>query len=632
MSLKTLTSRDPANRSSHRLYGWPGPVNLSIYGALAAFVVGSALALEIATVALSVAWGPPGASPLLDVRISRPALLGMALLVAPLTLRVRQRGAALAALAVLMALCAAPLYNPLQFVSALVRVIRARDASHAVALGASLVLGAGLVGLLAHATLGLFRFRATAVRGSTKWGKAQALRSARTGLLLGRLGGAMLRYDGDGHLLTVAATRSGKGVGTILPNLLHYRGSLVVTDPKGENYFVTARYRRDRLGHEAVALDPFGLTDEAHAPWSFNPLELIDLKGEDFVETAMMMADMMASRSGKMADLHWNIEAKALLYTLILHASGRKDPGRRNLIEVRRLLTQAPKELGASIKEMQDSPLEQVQEGAGRILQKADRERSAVFSTAQSYTHFLSSPRMRRTLMESNFKLDRLLAGDLSLYLILPREHLGAFAPWLRLMISCCYYTCTHNLLQRRRSKRRVLFLLDEFANLGYMANMKEAVSLGGGYGLTLWLILQDLAQLRREYRDEWESFVANSDVIQTFAIQDPFTIDKVARMLGETTIWQRRMRKGSRIEGGRFIRDYDEQSRALLRPDELRRLHPGRQLILVRPYQPVVADKIVYYKDPFFQGRFDPNPYVTGDPSCADRSETPTPLSAPRL
>ena len=260
---------------------------------------------------------------------------------------------------------------------------------------------------------------------------------------------------------------------------------------------------------------------------------------------------------------------------------------------------------------MMESPVEQIREGAGRILQKADRERSGVFSTAQSHTHLLSSPRMHRVLTETNVRLERLPMGTLSMYLVLPREYLNAFAPWLRLMIACCYHACTHNVLGRQRGER-VLFLLDEFANLGYMENIKEAVSLGAGYGISLWLILQDLAQLRREYRDEWESFVANSDVIQAFAIQDPFTSEKVAKMLGETTVWQRRMRKASRREGGRYVKDYDEQSRALLRSDELRRLHPERQLLLSRPYQPVLADKIVYYKDPFFAGRFDPNPYIT--------------------
>ena len=105
---------------------------------------------------------------------------------------------------------------------------------------------------------------------------------------------------------------------------------------------------------------------------------------------------------------------------------------------------------------------------------------------------------------------------------------------------------------------------------------------------------------------------MANSDIIQVFAIQDTYTCEKVAKLLGEKTVWHRRVRKGARREGGRLVKEFGEESRPLLRPEELRRLHPERQIILARPCQPVVANKLVYYSDRFFSGRFDPNPYVT--------------------
>ena len=583
---------------ARRLYGWPAPTGAGTYAVLAVFVAGSGLALQLSTTALVLVWGPPAGQPLLPAAWTQPLFLALASGSALLLLAPGRRALGASACAVCLGLAAAPLYNPLFFVVAL---------AHAGGLGiplAILVPGAGLAAVLAHSLFGLLGLEASDVRGSTRWGSGRALRGTDSGLLLGRLGGALLRYDGDGHLMTIAATRSGKGVGSILPNLLSYEGSIVVTDPKGENYLVTARYRRERLGQEIVALDPFGIAEKAQ-PASFNPMDLLDMGGDGFVETAMMMADMMVPGS----DSFWNLEAKALLHTFILHAA--KTQERRHLIEMRRLLALPPKDLEAALAVMLTSDLEQVREGAGRILQKADRERSSVFSTAQSRTHFLSSPRMRRVLEQSSFQMDGLVSGGMTVYLILPREHLTTFAPWLRLMISCCYYACTHGATRRTRSGKRVLFLLDEFANLGYMSNIREAVSLGGGYGLTLWLILQDLAQLRREYQSDWESFVANCDVIQAFAIQDPFTSDRIARMLGETSVWQRRVRRASRREGGRLVPDYDEEGRPLLRPEELRRLHPARQLLLVRPYQPVVADKLVYYLDALLTGRFDDNPYV---------------------
>ena len=596
-------------RTGSTLYGADAPLNVGSYGVLGTFLCGSGVALVLAVALLSLLWGPPAGSPLVSPAISRPWSGVGLVLISGLLAKRRWRLCAGAAMAVLLVFAFAPLYSPFLFMRALMHALRAGSAAEMTAVVSSLVLGAALVGLLAHQLMHAVRLRTSAVRGSTRWGTAAALKAAPGGFLLGRVGAKMLRYDGDGHLLTIAATRSGKGVGAIIPNLLNHPGSVVVTDPKGENFYVSGRYRRDTLGQEVVAMDPFGIARAV--PQGFNPMDLIDFERDDFVETAMIMAEMIITRRGSAEASHWFLEGKALLFSLILHVADSADSSRRNLIEVRRLLTLTPAGMKPVLNAMLMSEVGQVREGAGRIMQKSDRERSGVFSTAQSYTHFLSSPRMHRVLTQTDFALEDLLQDNLSLFLILPREHLMAFAPWLRLMIACSYYMCTHDVLQRQRPQERVLFLLDEFANLGYMSNIKEAVSLGGGYGVTMWLILQDMAQLRREYRDEWESFVANSDVLQLFAIQDPFTTEKVAQMLGQTTVWQRRTRKASRREGSHLLRDYDEVSRPLLRPEELRRLHPDRQLLLVRPYQPVVADKVRYYRDAFFAGRFDSNPYV---------------------
>lgn len=602
------------------LYGSRAPVNLSIYGYILVFVICVALAFTLATCVLVLFWGDPPGDSFLDLRPMRLvfgalvlvllAAIGFSHLSAML---VRLRGLFVASVLMLTLFATVPIYSPHYFILALRHALATDSVVELSMALVSFIAGAGLTVAGAHAILEGLRFKGTSTHGSTAWGDGAALKEAKKGLLLGWHEDQLLRYDGDGHLLTVAATRSGKGVGAIIPNLLTYPGSVVVTDPKGENCYVTARHRREKLKQTVVALDPFGLTAPISLEFaSFNPLDLIDLKGPDYVETAMMIAEMLVVQRGMTIEPHWDREGKALLFAFILYVASLPDRSRRHLIEVRRLLTQSPKELEKMLAQMEKSEIEQVREGAGRIQQKADRERSGVFSTAQSHTHFLSSPRMEKVLTSTNFDLKGLLGGKLTLYLVLPREHLTTFAGWLRLMVSCCYYTCTHNALQRQRTDRRVLFLLDEFANLGYMANLKEAVSLGGGYGLTLWLVLQDLAQLRREYKDEWESFVANSDVIQAFAIQDPFTSDRISKMLGEKTVWLWRVRAQGRREGGRYLRDFEERSRPLIRADELRRLNPQRQILLVRPYQPIAADKIFYYRDSIFRQMHDSNPYIT--------------------
>ncbi|MCY4233582.1 MAG: type IV secretory system conjugative DNA transfer family protein [Bacteroidetes bacterium] len=609
MSLETWLSRDLIpSRMKERLYGWEAPQSLGVRSVITILVVFPVISLQVALAILTFIWGPPVADPLIPLSLSRTLLWSMIMAIAPWLLRPSARSLLIPLILSLFVISLSPLYSIHHVFLAMSRSLHHPELI-LIEIGA-LSMGGLMAALLTKAMIRHTSSQLSLAKGSTSWGTAKALRKPTRGLLLGKMDQEYLRYDGDGHLITIAATRSGKGVGTVMPNLLNYEGGMLVTDPKGENYAVTAQWRRDHLGQNIVALDPFGLM-EAHAAL-LNPMDFINLNGDDYVETAMMLADMMIGRGHQVEESHWRMEAKGLLFSLVLHvAECDLFQDDRNLMTVRSLLTQDREELDETLKNMKESRLEQVIEGANRINQKSDRERSGVFSTAQSYTHFLTSPRMRKVITGTSCDLEDLRHAKMTVYIILPREYLSAFAPWLRLMISCSYYACTHNAADKPRPHQRVVFLLDEFANLGYMQNIKEAVSLGGGYGLSMWLILQDLAQLKREYQREWESFLANCDVIQTFAVQDPFTSQKITQLLGEKSIWQRRLNKGDGRHFERIRAGYEEGGRPLLKPDELRRLHPDRQLLLVRPYQPVVADKLRYYKDSLTVPRAMPNPFI---------------------
>ena len=133
-----------------------------------------------------------------------------------------------------------------------------------------------------------------------------------TGLLIGRdaKNGRLLRYPGPAHLLTIAPTRTGKGVGTIIPNLLDYPGAVVCIDPKGENARVTAR-QRQAFGPVHI-LDPFGVTGLPSA--ALNPLDRIDIHGLDVADDCMTLADAIVhDNTEATSETHWNEEAKALI-------------------------------------------------------------------------------------------------------------------------------------------------------------------------------------------------------------------------------------------------------------------------------------------------------------------------------
>ena len=483
----------------------------------------------------------------------------------------------------------------------------------------------------------------TGSHGTAAWGDGEAL-TAGTGLLLGRKRKSrgtpsLLRYGGEGHLLTVAPTRSGKGTGSVIPNLLSYAGSVVVIDPKGENYAVTARCRRERLGHRTVALDPFDLLGSfgmAPSGAAFNPMDLISTSGTDLLEGASLLADMLVvstdGRSGG-ENAFWVEEARALLSGLILYvaaketdASGRPTE-RRNLLRVREILTLPREDFRELTETMQRSTLASglVARSAARLLQKEDKERSGVVSTAQSHTHFLDAPRMARVMGRSTFEMRALKEERLSLYLILPAHHLDTYSRWLRLTVGCALNEMVRSPgPPGKQPAGRVLFLLDEFAQLGRMEPVVRAVSLLAGYGAQLWLFLQDLSQLKGTYPDRWQTFLANTDVLQAFGTNDHETARLFSDLTGEATIYvetgseslsRSRGRHASRSEGR--SQSYAERSRKLLLPDEVRRLPQEAQLLFLGRQRPVLARKLNYLRDKAFVEReeplFDPNPMHAG-------------------
>lgn len=465
--------------------------------------------------------------------------------------------------------------------------------------------------LTARAWRGRGRSSPSSSHGSACWGSGEDLLRGQ-GLILGRQGPALLRFEGEGHVLTVAPTRSGKGVSCVIPNLLDHPGSVLVTDPKGENYAVTARWRRE-IGQRVHAFDPFRVVG---GDASYNPLELIDPESPEAVDEARMLADMIVLSEGQGGEqLFWNEEARAVLTGLILHVSANAPPELRTLSHVRTLLTLAPDSFAELLKDMQESTAAAglIARSAARILQKADKERSGVISTAQSHTHFLDSTRMARVMGRSTLNLSILKSEPTSVYLILPSDRLEAYARWLRLMIACTLLAIAR---ARGQPKERVLFLLDEFAHLGKMHPVQRDIGLAGGFGVTFWLIVQDLSQLRSTYGDTWPTFLANADVLQAFGTNDWDTAEYLSKMTGEATIFVRSENQSRGVSRGKQSQrqqsaalSISEKNRRLLLPDEVRRLPRDKELLFVKGGSPLLALRTNYRQDLEFAERSDPNP-----------------------
>lgn len=451
-----------------------------------------------------------------------------------------------------------------------------------------------------------------------------------------------LGWSGDGHVLTVAPTRSGKGVGLVIPNLLHYGGSAIVVDPKGENWAVTHRWRREALGQRTVCLDPFHAALPKGTPTdSINPLDgLVDYargpetyleQNPELLDEVGALADAIVVRPPDERDPHWNDKCRTMIKGLLLAVVYGVGPGgRRHLSAVRAMLTGGLERLQGFWKYMQEcrANADGVLGRAAREIESMGREEfKNVVSFALKQTEFLDSPLVEACLggagteARGSFDLRGLKTGEAAtVYLVLPSHYLAQYARLFRIWITMAMAAMTRT-SGLPRGGRPVLFLLDEMAQLGTMDMMRKAVSLMAGYGMTLWMVWQDLSQLKALYKEDWQSFLANAKIQQYFGINDPETAKTISEMLGEETIRiettsesTATSRENLSLFKGTKTRNTErsnaETARALLMPDEVRRLPRETMLLFAQGMAPVACRRLSYYGDPAFAGRFDGNPY----------------------
>jgi len=457
--------------------------------------------------------------------------------------------------------------------------------------------------------------------GSARFANRKELKKLQRedGLLIGRNPhtGRLLRYDGPAHLITLAPTRAGKGVGTVIPNLLAAERSVLVIDPKGENARIAGEARR-RFGTVHV-LDPFEVSGMPSA--AYNPLDRLAPDSLDLGEDAASLTEaLVMDPPGQVTEAHWNEEAKAILGGLIMFCVCHEDRERRTLATIREYLTLPPEKLRALLELMQDSDAAGglIARAANRFLGKADREAASVLSNAQRHTHFLDSPRIATVLSRSDFHFSDLRHRIASVFLVLPPNRMDAYSRWLRLLVSQALQDIARDAEASvrplsglagaqggtQRLQTPTLFLLDEFAALGRLEAVERAMGLMAGYGLQLWPILQDMSQLKDLYGERAGTFIANAGVQQVFGVNDFETAKWLSQMMGqETAGFQTDSFKPG--DGPSFSNNLT--GRDLLTPDEIMQLRPENQLLRVQGQATAVAQKLRYYADPEFKGLFVP-------------------------
>ncbi len=458
--------------------------------------------------------------------------------------------------------------------------------------------------------------------GTARWGDGARLAGAAEGVELGRRleDGATLRYPSDGHLITLVPTGGGKGVSSVVPTLLHYPGSIIVPDVKPELYAMTARRRRE-MGQKVVCIDAWG---EVGGTDGINPMDFIDPDSPDALDDAEMVADMLVAVGEQSAkDKHWNEEGLALLTGLVLHARTTAPPELQNLPHVRKLLmlprgsAEEPGPFEQMLAEMLDNPAiyNLISQKAAALTQKGEAERSGVVSAAQSHTHFLDSPRVQKVLSRTTFDLGGLKTGRMTVYVVIPARRLSRYNRLFRLVLGSAL-TRISSIPGKPRHK--VLVLLEEFTQLKRLGPVEDAFRLLRGFGVQFWLFIQDLAAFEEVYPKTWRSFLANAGVLQAFNVNDWYTAEELSKRAGETTVFVESENQSRGISRGKLDnvqegagQSTSEKGRRLIFAHEILTLDPEEelQLLFVQGNDPILARRLVYYKDAAFEGQHDANP-----------------------
>ena len=356
-------------------------------------------------------------------------------------------------------------------------------------------------------------------------------------------------YSSDRHVLTVGPNGSGKTRKLLMPNLFRLRDwSCVVIDPKGELAAHTAVFRASQPGHRVIVLDPFEVLQKNY-PRLFarhrellkshrcNPLAALDPQSPLFVDDAKALA-LALIRTDESREPYWPMAAQAMVKGLLMAMRLYVKPA--SLGDLRDILGRDPVTLARynydRVKELGEKfPAIAASLNEFTSYSSDDRELNAIRRTAKVQTDWLDSPAIRLELKGPALQFEMLKQHPTTIYLVLPPERLASHGVWLRLMV-------TSILLPLLRSVEAapvpVLLMLDEFAQLGPMEVILNNYALMRGFGVKLWTIWQDLTQAKRLYRDQWESFISNAGIVQTFAPQDLTTRDYLSKLSGDRIIW----------------------------------------------------------------------------------------------
>lgn len=484
-----------------------------------------------------------------------------------------------------------------------------------------------------------------------------------SGVILGTLdSGEYIRDNSKTHVLVCAPTRSGKGVGIIIPTLLTWTESVVVTDLKGENWQLTSGWRQKKLNNKVYKFEPTDINSHR-----YNPFDEIRIRTEYEIRDIQNIVKIFVDPTGKGSEgesAHWILSAGALLTGVILHLKYLKkdmniydvlnffygedntfsdfetdeseiedyiDPDSEdsdgnngesgNIVntQVQIKLTfivaagvehDPTGELFKKIynEETKFHPI--VRQYFNKMINTPDKEFGSILSTLDTILDTYRDPIIAKNMSSSDFSIEDIMNNEqpISLYLVVPPSDLDRVKPLFRVIVELLYRKNTEEMKfedgKQIERKHKMLMLMDEFPALGKLETIERAMAYVAGYGIKFMIITQDINQITKLYTES-NSIVSNCQVQVYHTPTDNKTPKFISEMMGKQTIWTKSFSyNGSLMNIGSRSTSLQETGRQLLTSDEVKTFDRSKEIIIVAGVSPIKANKIKYYENWHFKDR----------------------------
>ena len=432
------------------------------------------------------------------------------------------------------------------------------------------------------------------------------------GIVVGKFGGRLLRISGQQFVILAAPTRSGKGVGVVIPNLLEYQESVVVLDIKQENFDLTSGWRAQQ-GQEVYLFNPFAEDRRTHR---WNPLTYVSGDPAFRVSDLMSIAAMLYP-DGSDEQKFWVGQARNAFMAFALYLFDAWDEDKRAGFPFARAPTlgavyrissgNGKSELKAYLQELSQRPFlsSSARSAFANLLSQADETFASILGTFKEPLNPWLNPVLDAATSDDDFLLTELRRKRMTIYVGIQPNKLAEGRLILNLFFSQIITLNTRELPRGNPElKHQCLLLMDEFTSIGRVDILASAVAYMAGYNLRLLPIIQSMAQLDATYgREVARTIITNHALQIIYAPREQQDANDYSEMLGYTTVRRQNITRGKDVS-----RSESEERRALMLPQELKAMGTGKEVFLYEGLpHPVICEKIRYYQDRHFTSRLLP-------------------------